>query len=111
MQVYNYDTTNIYDWSNWTYAYDNSVMQNTLSKHVYKVTASAKSTRLIITAVNVLTAEHLIFDSARMQIEAKHILASTAASQYGFPWIEVENRVFACRCIDKQHLSKCLSHH
>ncbi|MEM4339243.1 MAG: hypothetical protein QXE03_03395 [Candidatus Nitrosocaldus sp.] len=72
-------------------------MQNTLSKYVdfTKLQPSRGSTRLIITAVNVLTAEHLIFDSARMQIEAKHILASTAASQYGFPWVEVENGVFA----------------
>ncbi|MEM3105961.1 MAG: patatin-like phospholipase family protein [Candidatus Nitrosocaldus sp.] len=97
MQVYNYHTTNIYNWSNWTYAYDHSVMQNTLSKYVdfTKLQPSRGGTRLIITAVNVLTAEHLIFDSARMQIEAKHILASTAASQYGFPWVEIDNGVFA----------------
>ena len=35
------------------------------------------NSRLIITAVNVLTAEPLIFDSSKQQITSKHILAAT----------------------------------
>jgi hypothetical protein len=46
--------------------------------------------RLIITAVNVLTAEPLIFDSAKQQITPKHILAATGYPTYYFRWIEVE---------------------
>ncbi|MFN4336744.1 MAG: patatin-like phospholipase family protein [Candidatus Nitrosocaldus sp.] len=97
MLIHNYNIINAYYWSNWTYAYDHSVMQNTLSKYVdfARLRPDGRGTRLIVTAVNVLTAEHLIFDSARMKIEAKHILASTAASQYGFPWVEVDKGIFA----------------
>ncbi|MCS7141499.1 MAG: patatin-like phospholipase family protein [Candidatus Nitrosocaldus sp.] len=95
--LYDYGMGGIYRWGNWTYLYDHSVMKDTLSRYVdfTRLRPGGGGTRLIITAVNVLTAEHLIFDSARMQIEAKHVLASTAASQYGFPWVEVGDGVFA----------------
>ena len=50
---------------------------------------------MITTAVNVLTAKALVFDSAKMEIKPKHILASSAYSAYGFPWIEVDDNVYA----------------
>jgi NTE family protein len=50
--------------------------------------------RLIVTAVNVLTAEPIIFDSAKIQITIKHLLASTGYPQYGFPWIETQENQF-----------------
>jgi NTE family protein len=82
--------------SDWTYAYDHSILQQTLDKYIDfgKLKPSGK-TRLIVTAVDVLTAKHLVFDSAREQIEPKHLLASVAAPHYGFPWIEVSDGVFA----------------
>jgi NTE family protein len=53
------------------------------------------NSRLIITAVNVLTAEPLIFDSAKQQITSKHILAATGYPSYYFRWVEVEEGVYA----------------
>ena len=42
-----------------------------------------------------LNAEPIIFDSYRMQIQMKHLLATIGYPQYGFPWIEVNDGVFA----------------
>jgi NTE family protein len=83
--------------ASWTYLYDHTPLQKTLDKYVdyNKLRPNTGKTRLIVTAVNVLTAEHLVFDSAKQEIQAKHILASTAAPRYGFPWIEVSDGVFA----------------
>ncbi len=53
------------------------------------------NSRLIITAVNVLTAEPLIFDSSKQQITSKHILATTGYPTYYFQWVEVEKGVYA----------------
>ena len=53
------------------------------------------NSRLIITAVNVLTAEPLIFDSTKQQITSKHILAATGYPSYYFRWVEVEKGVYA----------------
>jgi NTE family protein len=43
----------------------------------------------------VLTAEPVVFDSGKIQINVKHLLASTGYPQYGFPWVEAEKNVFA----------------
>jgi NTE family protein len=90
---------------NWTYIYDNSPLGTTLKKYIdfrklsseYKSNSSNSCTttiRLIVTAVNVLTAEPLIFDSFKMQIELKHLLASVGYPNYGFSWVEVEKGVY-----------------
>ncbi len=92
----------------WTYVYDNSVLSNTIKKYVDFKKLSPKTqqnnpndsnsninTRLIITAVDVLTAEPLIFDSYKKHIEMKHLLATIGYPQYGFPWVEVSDGTFA----------------
>ena len=91
---------------NWTYIYDNSPLGKTLQKYIDfkklspEVNSSSSSSnttkimRLIVTAVNVLTAEPLIFDSFKTQIQLKHILASIGYPNYGFPWVEVEDGVY-----------------
>jgi NTE family protein len=94
----------------WTYVYDNTPLTKTLEKYIdYKKLSPAarqdtidnknnnkdNNTRLIITAVDVLTAEPIIFDSYKTQIEMKHLLATIGYPQYGFPWIEVDNGVYA----------------
>ena len=98
--------------STWTYLYDhNKKLGETLDKYIdykklgpaavsenkekTKKLSTSSSTRLIVTAVNVLTAKHLVFDSAEMQIQSKHLLASAAYPAYGFPWIKIEKDVFA----------------
>jgi NTE family protein len=82
----------------WTYLFDHSPLVKTLDKYVdfKKLQPTGNSNaRLIITAVNVLTAEPLIFDSAKQQITPKHILATTAYPRYYFQWVEVEKGVYA----------------
>jgi NTE family protein len=82
----------------WTYLYDHSPLVNTAEKYIdyNKLRPSGKpNSRLIITAVNVMTAEPLIFDSAKQQITSKHILAATGYPSYYFPWVEVEKGVYA----------------
>jgi len=90
----------------WTYIYDNSILKKTLEKYIDFKKLSPKgqqnnhsnsnaNTRLIITAVDVLTAEPLIFDSYKKHIEMKHLLATIGYPQYGFPWVEVSDGTFA----------------
>jgi NTE family protein len=82
----------------WTYLYDHSPLLKTAEKYIdyNKLQPNGKpNSRLIITAVNVMTAEPLIFDSAKQQITSKHILAATGYPSYYFPWAEVEKGVYA----------------
>jgi NTE family protein len=82
----------------WTYLYDHSPLVKTVEKYIdfNKLQPAGKpNVRLIITAVNVLTAEPLIFDSAKQQITPKHILAATGYPTYYFQWVEVEKGVYA----------------
>jgi NTE family protein len=82
----------------WTYLYDHSPLVKTAEKYIdyNKLQPSGKpNSRLIITAVNVMTAEPLIFDSAKQQITSKHILAATGYPSYYFGWAEVEKGVYA----------------
>jgi NTE family protein len=81
----------------WTYLYDLSPLANTLKKYIdyekLKPNGNPNS-RLIMTAVNVLTSESLTFDSSRQQITPKHILATCSYPAYNFPWTEVEKEVY-----------------
>jgi NTE family protein len=83
---------------NWTYMYDHSPLLKTLEKYIdySKLKPSGNSNaRLILTAVNILTAEPLTFDSLKKQITPKHILATSAYPLYNFPWVEVEDGIYA----------------
>jgi NTE family protein len=82
----------------WTYLYDHSPLIKTLEKYLdfNKLQPNGNpNARLIITAVNVLTAEPLAFDSSKQQITPKHILAATAYPNYYFQWAEIEKGIFA----------------
>ena len=82
----------------WTYLYDHSPLIKTLEKYVDYNRLQPKgnpNARLIITAVNVLTSQPLIFDSSKQQITSKHILATTGYPRYYFGWVEVEKGVYA----------------
>ena len=82
----------------WTYLYDHSPLAKTLEKYIdynkLKPNGNPNS-RLIITAINVLTSEPLTFDSSKQQITPKHILATCGYPAYNFPWVEVEKGVYA----------------
>jgi NTE family protein len=82
----------------WTYMYDLSPLVKTLEKYIDydKLRPNGNpNARLILTAVNTLTAEPLTFDSFKQQITSKHILATSAYPLYNFPWVEVEDGVYA----------------
>lgn len=88
----------------WTYLYDHSPLGKTLEKYIDFSKLDSNQTlkksspynaRLIITCVNVLTAEPMVFDSATMRIKTKHLLATTAYPAYGFPWVEIEDETYA----------------
>jgi NTE family protein len=82
----------------WTYIYDHVPLVKTLEKYIEydKLRPNGNpNARLILTAVNILTAEPLTFDSFKMQITPKHILATSAYPLYNFRWVEVEDGVFA----------------
>ena len=98
--------------SQWTSIYDNTPLAKTLAKYIdfKKLSPEAKqsninyknknnnnykNTRLIITAVDVLTAEPIIFDSYKTQIQMKHLLTTIGYPQYGFPWIDVDDGMYA----------------
>ena len=48
-----------------------------------------------MTAVNVLTLEPLTFDSSRQKITPKHILATSGHPSDNFPWVELEEGIYA----------------
>ena len=87
-----------FDPAKWTYLYDLSPLAKTLEKYIdynkLKPDGNPNS-RLIMTAVNVLTAAPLTFDSSRQQITPKHILATCGYPAYNFPWAEVEKGIYA----------------
>jgi NTE family protein len=90
-----------FDTRSWTYLYDHSPLAKTLDKYIdYKKLnlagrdeGSHEVLRLVITAVDVLTAKPLIFDNTKMEIKSKHILASSGYPIYGFPWIQIEDNI------------------
>ena len=84
--------------SRWTYIYDNSPLVKTLEKYIdyNKLQPNGNPhARLIMTAVNVLTSEPLTFDSFRQKITSKHILATSRYPSDNFPWVELEEGVYA----------------
>jgi len=84
--------------SRWTYIYDNSPLVKTLEKYIdyNKLQPNGNPyARLIMTAVNVLTSEPLTFDSFRQKITSKHILATSGYPSDNFPWVELEEGVYA----------------
>jgi NTE family protein len=87
-----------FDPSKWTYIYDHSHLVKTLEKYIdfNKLQPGGHpNARLIMTAVNVLTSQPLTFDSSRQKITSKHILATSAYPSDNFPWVELEEGVYA----------------
>ena len=87
-----------FDPSKWTYIYDSSPLVKTLEKYIdyNRLQPDGRpNARLIMTAVNILTSEPLTFDSSKQKITPKHILATSAYPSDNFPWIELEEGVYA----------------
>jgi NTE family protein len=84
--------------SRWTYIYDHTPLVKTLEKYIdyNKLQPNGHpNARLIMTAVNVLTSQPLTFDSSKQKITPKHILATSAYPSDNFPWVELEEGVYA----------------
>jgi NTE family protein len=84
--------------SKWTYIYDHSHLVKTLEKYIdfNKLQPDGHpNARLIMNAVNILTAQPLTFDSSKQKITPKHILATSAYPSDNFPWVELEEGVYA----------------
>jgi NTE family protein len=82
----------------WTFLYDHLPIVKTLERYIdyNKLRPNQNSIiRLILTAVNILNARPLTFDSFKQQITPKHILATSAYPLYNFRWIETEEGVYA----------------
>ena len=83
----------------WTSFFDNSLLSNTLKNYIdYKKLGPKKNSnvpRLIITAVDVLTSEHLEYDSQKQQIDITHLLASSGNPLNGLPWAKVKEDQYA----------------
>lgn len=105
--IYMFQDRDYFKPRNWTFLYDNQPLIKTLENYVdyQRLTPNAvknninnknivHAPRLIITSVNVLTAEPLIFDSLHMPVAPRHLLASSGYPNYGFPWAEVEEGVY-----------------
>ena len=87
-----------FDPSKWTYIYDHSHLVKTLEQYIdfNKLQPDGHpNARLIMTAVNVLTSQPLTFDSSKQKITPKHILATSAYPSDNFPWVELEEGVYA----------------
>jgi NTE family protein len=87
-----------FDPSKWTYIYDNSPLVKTLERYVdyNKLQPDGHpNARLIMTAVNILTSESITFDSSKQKITPKHILATSSYPSDNFPWVELEEGVYA----------------
>lgn len=102
LQLVQENYTDLMQWPmEWTHYYDHTPLIHTLEKYVdygkisRKAAANKNTPRMIATAVNVKTAEALVFDSAKMDVQPKHVLASCAYSAYGFPWINIDTDVYA----------------
>jgi NTE family protein len=82
----------------WTYLYDHSPLAKTLENcadfEELKPNGNPNS-RLIMTAVDVLTSEPLIFDSTVEDISVKHVLATCGYPLYYLPWVQIKNGVYA----------------
>ena len=82
---------------NWTYLYDHTPLVKTLANYIDydKLRPEGNpNSRLILTAVNILNAEPLTFDSSKEQITPKHILATSAYPMYNFRWVEVKEGIY-----------------
>jgi len=87
-----------FDPSKWAHIYDHSHLVKTLEKYIdfNKLQPNGQpNARLIMTAVNVLTSQPLTFDSSKRKITPKHILATSAYPSDNFPWVELEEGVYA----------------
>lgn len=78
---------------NWTSYYDTAPVKELLAKYVDFAALKTSPVRLLISAVNVTTAELEIFDSYVDDLTPDHILASGSLPP-GFPWTVIDGKAY-----------------
>lgn len=73
--------------------YDSTPMRELLCKHVDFSSLKSSPVRLLVSAVNVETAELETFDSYREEITAEHIMASSSLPP-SFPWTKIDGKYY-----------------
>ncbi len=82
------------DWpANWTSCYDMTPMKALLAKYVDFAALKDSPVRLLISAVNVMTAALDVFDSYVDDLTPDHVLASGSLPP-GFPWTLVDGKPY-----------------
>ncbi|AMK22966.1 FAD-dependent pyridine nucleotide-disulfide oxidoreductase [Sphingobium sp. TKS] len=83
-----------WEWpATWTSFYDTTPMRQLIAKHVDFTTLKASPVRLLISAVNVATAELEVFDSYVDDLTPDHIVASGSLPP-GFPWTVIDGKAY-----------------
>ena len=77
--------------ANWISLYDTTPVKTLLAKYVDFTKLASSPVRLLVSAVNVETAELEVFDSYRDQLTADHIVASGSLPP-GFPWTTIKGK-------------------
>ncbi|GGO60509.1 NTE family protein [Roseovarius pacificus] len=78
---------------NWTSYYDTAPVKELLAKYVDFAALKTSPVRLLLSAVNVATAELVLFDSYVNDLTADHILASGSLPP-GFPWTVIDGKAY-----------------
>ncbi|MFG1225625.1 FAD-dependent oxidoreductase [Xanthobacter wiegelii] len=82
------------DWAaNWTSCYDTTPMKALLAKYVDFAALKDSPVRLLVSAVNVMTATLDVFDSYVDDLTPDHVLASGSLPP-GFPWTMVDGKAY-----------------
>ncbi|HMN78462.1 MAG TPA: FAD-dependent oxidoreductase [Burkholderiaceae bacterium] len=82
------------DWpANWTSFYDTGPLRELLLRYVDFPALRTSPVRLLISAVNVETAELEVFDSHVDELRVEHVMASGSLPP-GFPWTEIDGRYY-----------------
>lgn len=82
------------DWpAHWTSLYDTGPLRELLLRYVDFPALRASPVRLLISAVNVETAELEVFDSHVDELRVEHVMASGSLPP-GFPWTEIDGRYY-----------------
>jgi NTE family protein len=77
----------------WTSYYDTSPMRGLITKYVDFSKLKSSPVRLLVSAVNIETAELEIFDSFVDEITADHVVASGSLPP-GFPWTTIAGKAY-----------------
>jgi len=74
------------------YLYDLSALKRTVEKYVDFAKLKRSATRMIATCTDIKKGVPVVFDSAKMEIDADHLVACASYPFYGIGWIEKDGR-------------------